>query len=325
MEIREHPQPYKFMPVFPRHEPAILDSYAMQAAKKCLRYYFFKIVLGMNSKGKTPPYFTFGSAYHKFREVLELEYKLVNPEKTFTSAEIEDAQKTCFVSALKEAILYYDKATGGKNPDVGDKFDFLTRERLIQSCAISFTHWKKEKSQNRIQVLAVEQPFNVQLGNIDGEHTSGRFDQIVRWNGKIYGRDFKTSSKEGMFYQRGLDPNDQFTRYTYAEQKLAGQRVEGQLIEVLYNSKTKGPLVNTYISSRTQWQLDDWEKSDVFHRETIRRARELDTWPLQEVSCSFCEMHSVCKMGSEGSQIMKLKSEFVQKPWDNMTVHLQEG
>lgn len=324
MEIREHPKPYKFMPQFERFEPLILDSFAMQAMKKCMRYYFFRIVLGMNSKGKRALYFDYGSAYHKFREVLELEWIKVNPEKTLSSSELEEAAKTCFVTALKECVAFYDKATGGKNPDVGDKFSFLTKERLIQSCAVSFNYWKKEKSQNRIQVLAVEQPFNVQLSDLPGEHTSGRFDQIVRWNGKIYGRDFKTSSKEGMFYQRGLDPNDQFTRYTYAEQKLAGQRVEGQLIEVLYNSKTKGPEINTYVSSRTQWQLNDWEQDEIFHRDTLRRARELDIWPKQETMCTFCEMHSVCKMGSEASQGMKLRSEFFQKEWNNMTVHLNE-
>ena len=48
----------------------------------------------------------------------------------------------------------------------------------------------------------------------------GRADQIVKWSGKVWGRDFKTSSKDGAFYQRQLDPNEQFTGYTYAEGKF---------------------------------------------------------------------------------------------------------
>lgn len=291
-------------------EPLILDHTAVIQAKACLRKYFFGIVLGMNPRGPQPMYFSFGSAYHKFREVLEQEYMKGN-------------KLTDFKIGLDAALAYYDEATGGKNPEVTDKFGFLTRERLMQSCMASYKHWQREKLQNKIIVLAVEQPFNVELA--DGEFTSGRFDQIVRWNGKIYGRDFKTSSKEGMYYQRGLDPNDQFTRYTYAEQALAGQRCEGQIIEVLYNSKKAGPTITQYISSRTQWQLDDWKRDELFMRETISRARASDTWPKQEHNCGFCQFHSVCSMGSEPAQRAKLKAHFSQKAWNNLTVHLLES
>ena len=297
------------MPQFERHEPLILDHTAVINAKACLRKYFFAIVLGMNPKGPQAPYFAFGSAYHKFREVLEEEFMKGNTTSNFKLA-------------LDAAIEYFDKATGKKNPEVGSKWDFLTKERLIQSCMVAYKVWEKEKQQNRIKVLAVEQPFNVEIEPGSGEYTSGRFDQIIRWNGKVYGRDWKTSSKEGMFYSRGLDPNDQFTRYTFAEQALAGQRVEGQLIEVLYNSKKKGPEITTYVSNRTQWQLDDWRADELFMRETIARARNADRWPKQEHNCGFCIFHSVCSMGSEASQANKLKAEFEVRPWNNMTVHL---
>lgn len=303
MEYREHQKPYRFMPEFERMEPLILDHTAVINAKQCLRKYFFAIVLGCQPRGTPAPYFAFGSAYHKFREVLE---------------ESKD-----FKTALLAALEYFDKATGGKNPEAGTKWEFLTRERLMQSCAVAYKHYEKEKAQGKIEVIAIEQPFNVEIK--DGEFTSGRFDQIVRWNGRLWGRDFKTTSKEGMYYQRGLDPNDQFTRYTYAEQKLAGQRVEGQIIEVMYNAKKSGPAITIYTSTRTQWQLDDWEQDELFMRETIRRAREQDVWPKHENSCTFCQFHSTCKMGSEGSQKAKLKAEFTQKAWNNMTVHLLEG
>lgn len=313
MQIREHPKPYRFMAEFERMEPLVLDHTAVIQAKSCLRKYFFGIVLGMNPRGPTAPYFSFGSAYHKFREVLELEYMKGNTTSNFKLA-------------LDSGVAYFDEATGGKSPEAGAKFDWLTRERLIKSCMVAYQHWQKEKSQGKITVLAVEQPFNVELIEGSGEFTSGRFDQIVRWNGKVWGRDWKTSSKEGMYYQRGLDPNDQFTRYTYSEQKLTGgQRVEGQMIEVLYNSKKAGPTITQYLSTRTQFQLDDWEADEMFMRETLKRAREQDRWPKQEHSCGFCQFHSVCKMGSEGAQKAKLRAEFQQKAWNNMTVHLLDS
>jgi hypothetical protein len=309
MQFREHPKPYKFFPEFERMEPLILDHTAMIAAKACLRKYFFQIVLGATPRGEVAPYFAFGSAYHKFREVLEIAHREKSP--------------TPYKDALVSAVKYWGEATGGKDPQLGTKWDFLTRARLMKSCEVAHEKWLEEKKQGKIEVLAVEQPFNVEVA--DSEFTSGRFDQIVRWNGKIYGRDFKTSSKEGAFYARGLDPNDQFTRYTFAEQQLSGQRVEGQIIEVLYNSKKEGPRITPYLSTRTQWQLDDWKADEIFMRETLNRAREQDRWPKQEHNCSFCQFHSVCKMGSMGSQQAKLKQEFSQKPWDNMTVHLLES
>lgn len=328
METREHPKPYRFMPELERMEPLILDHTAIITAKRCLRAYFFQIVCGGVPRGDSPQYFVFGGAYHEFRRVLELEYK-------------KDPNGEFFKTALIKALIYYTtitsgaklengKLVGGKrdaagslisvDPPVGSKWDFLTKERLIKSCKAGYDHFIKEKQNGKIQVLATEQAFNVQI--VDGEHTSGRFDQIIRHNGKVWGRDFKTSSKEGPFYARGLDPNDQFTRYTYAEQKLAGEKVRGQFIEVLYNSKKEGPRITTYLSERTQWQLDDWEADEIFMRETINRAREQDRWPKQEHNCGFCQFHSVCKMGSPGSQVAKFKQEFTQRAWDNMTVHL---
>lgn len=320
MDLRPHPTPYTFMAEFERMEPLILDHTAVIQAKACLRKYFFNIVLGMNPRGPSAIYFSFGSAYHKFREVLELGF--MDMKEPYNNTD-PSRYAELFKTALTAAVAYYDEATGGKPPELGSKFDFQTRERLMQSCMQAYRFWQKEKSLGKIQVLAVEQPFNVELAN--GESTSGRFDQIVRWNGKIWGRDWKTSSKEGMFYSRGLDPNDQFTRYTFAEQELAGQRVEGQIIEVLYNSKKKGPEITQYLSTRTQWQLDDWKRDELFMRETISRARASDTWPKQEHSCGFCQFHSVCKMGSEASQRAKLKAEFTQRAWNNMTVHLLES
>lgn len=321
MELREHPNKI-FMPQFERHEPLILDSTAIQLAKMCKRKFFFQIVLGKVPRG-TAVYFTFGQAYHKFRELLELSY-MGNNEK-YPNAGMPEGD---FKGALMAATDYWDKVQG-EDPPLGDKFDFQTRTRLQQSCFIAYEHWKLEKKRNNIKVLAVEQPFNVELAEGTGEFTSGRFDQIIRWNGKIWGRDFKTSSKDGMYYQRGLTPNDQFTRYTYAESKLSGERVEGQIVEVLYNGKStkagqKGPTITPYTVARTEWEISDWERDELQIRRELTLARETDTWVKNEQHCTFCIFHSVCKTGSMASQASKLDWEFETRPWDNTKVGVDE-
>lgn len=295
MEIIKPPK-QEFMKKYPRHEPLIKDHTSIHAAKTCMRKYFYQIVIAKIPK-QDAIYFAWGSAYHKFREVLEL------------TADVGEA-------GLEGLRVWQEKQ--GANPPVGHKFEFLTQARLMKSFKIAYEHWLEEKKRKRIEVIAVEQPFNVQLA--DGTATSGRFDQIVRWGGKLWGRDFKTSSKEGIFYSRSLEPNDQFTRYTFAETKLSGEKVQGQIVEVLYNSKKEGPRITSYTASRSQYQLDQWEKESITFNKMIDLCREEDTWPMQEVSCPFCPYHSVCKLPSEAAQMAKLDAEYITRPWDNTKV-----
>lgn len=321
MELREHPN-RSFMEKFERFEPLILDSTAIKLAKMCKRKYFFQIVLGKVQRG-TPVYFTYGTAYHKFRELLELSY--MGNNEHYPDAPMKEGD---FKGALIAATNYWDKVQGA-DPPVGDKFDFMTRTRLQQSCFMAYQYWLEEKRKNQIQVLVVEQAFNVELGEGTGEFTSGRFDQIIRWNGRVWGRDFKTSSKDGMYYQRGLTPNDQFTRYTYAESKLSGERVSGQLIEVLYNGKStkagpKGPTITPYPVARTDFELSDWERDELVIRKELQLARETDTWVKNEEHCTFCHFHSVCKTGTLASQMSKLEYEFETREWDNTKVGVDD-
>lgn len=293
-------------------EPLILDHSAIAEYKDCPRRYFFHIVLGFNSKD-TEIYFSFGTSYHKFREHLEL-------------------SNGDFKYALLKAVTYWDKHQGD-DPAPDTRFGFMTRLRLMQSCKVAFDSWTKEKALGKIVVLSVEQPFNVELKLGSGEYTSGRFDQIIRWNGKIWGRDFKTTSKDLKYYERGTTPNDQFTRYTYAESLLAGERIEGQLIEVLFNAKgpkksptieNTGPLIRSYPVSRTDFEIADWLNDELFWRKSIQISRETDTWPKNEKGCTFCKFHSVCKLGSEGSQKSKLLAEFKVQEWDNTKVGVED-
>lgn len=284
------------MKKYARHEPLVKDHTAMIAAKTCLRKFFYQIVIG-KVPNETAIYLTWGSSYHKFREVLEL---------TKDVAE-----------AMKAGLEIWDKGQGA-DPPVGTKWEFLTKARLLASFKAGYEWWCTEKKQGKIEVIAVEQPFNIQLP--DGSYNGGRADQIIKLNGVCYGRDFKTTSKEGSFYSRGLEPNDQFTRYTYSEGKLTGMRVQGQLVEVLYNSKKDGPKISTYITTRSEYQLKQWEKEAIFMNKILDMCREEDTWPMEEAACAFCPYHSVCKAPSEGAMMAKLDSEYVTRPWDHTTV-----
>ena len=287
-----------FMPQFERYEPLARDHTATIAFKACARLYFYKIVLGFTER-LTPPYFKFGQAYHLFREHLE---------NAFIAGKSENE---CFILGLTAAVNHMGK----KDPPAGSKWDFLTLPRLIKSCEYAFKQWKKEKAQKKIIVLAVEQPFDVVMK--DGKtRRGGKADQFVKWMGKHTGRDWKTSSKTPGWYDRTLDPNDQFTGYIWGLKKLSGQEVNQLIIDVMFNNKTSGPKIQPYLATRTSWQLDKWEEEQILLERQIDVSRAEDIWPMCEHSCAFCEFRSVCKKGTEASQAHQLKSEFKQLPWD---------
>jgi len=241
----------EFMPEFERMEPKARDHTSVIAFKDCPRKYFYSIVLGFTDKNP-PQFFKFGTAYHKFREVLE---------KTFM--ETDDIPTS--VSAGMEAGI---ESFGPTDPPVTDKYGFLTRQRLMASMMYVAKLWKKEKKDGKIKVLGVEQPFEIVLA--DGATTrGGKADQFIKWNGMFYGRDFKTSSGSSGWYDRRIDPNDQFTGYTLGLQKLSNQPVQGLIVDVLFNTKTIAPKVQQFIASRSQWQLRQWEKEQGVVEQSI--------------------------------------------------------
>lgn len=295
MQLVPHPNP-RFMASLPRAEPAVMDSTASKKYKTCPRLYFYTMVLGYREKA-TPFYFAFGGAYHKFREILSN----------------SNGDLVLSLNAAGDHWQRRTKLTG--EPPVGSKYEFLTGQRLLSSCKTAYEHWKKERDQGRITVLHSEQTFLVTLK--DGlTQIGGRADEIVRWNGRLWGRDFKTSSKMGPFYERTLEPNDQFTRYTLGESRLCGEPVQGQLVEVLYNTKKEGPKLVPLITTRTEAQLSQWEDEQIYLAQQLQRNRDTDTWPQQEIHCPFCPFRLVCKAPNEASATAQLQQGFEHKPWD---------
>lgn len=292
MEVMIAPKK-RFMAKYQRCEPVIRDHTSVITAKTCLRKYFLQIVLGFRPR-QTKEYFAFGSAYHHFREVL--------------------AQSNDLTKSLASVLAYWKKH--GKDPVPDTQYDFLTGGRLLLSCNVAYQHVQKEKKTGQFEVIGVEQPFQVMLK--DGKTAiGGRADQIVRWNGKLWGRDFKTSSKMGKFYDRTLEPNNQFTLYTLGETKLHGERVLGQLVEVLYNTKKEGPKIVPLTTQRTAEQLDKYEDDLIwFENSILAKCREDDTYPMEESNCPFCPFHSVCKQPTEGAMMAQLEQYFTQIPWN---------
>lgn len=313
--------PIKHYSQFERHEGVILDNSVIMEYKKCPRSYFFRYVLGYDS-AETPPYFAFGSAYHKFREVLELAFNECI-EKGF------DKQTSCALSlgkATNAAIAYWTK-NGPKSYAEKDKFAFLTLDRLKQSIQIAYKWWETEKLAGNLKVLFTEQPFVIKLGtDMNGIdiYLGGRFDQAIETYGKLYNRDFKTSSQPEMFYTRSLKPNNQFALYTFALSCLSGKQAAGAMIETLFNQKTTAPKLKVFPVSYVREEIEEWRQDTIHWVTLINRSRENDHYPANEKQCGFCQFHQVCKMPTEMSRMSILKSQYRVNIWNHQQVD-QEG
>jgi hypothetical protein len=258
-------------------------------------------------KSKYQVIFDFGKAYHSFREHLEL---------NFQSGK---SHEESLALALKVALDSPLVAGEGK-------YEFYNKQRLAQTCLVAFEHWKVEKQRGAIEVIAIEQPFNIELGN--GKFISGRADQIIRWNGYIWGRDFKTTSKIEQYFTATLDPNDQATRYIYAESKLHigseavknGKFIKGIVFEVIQNTKTTTPKIYNSMITKNKYQLETWEREQLFLHELLDLCIQKDEWAMHESACTFCDYSKVCKAPSESSQENILRNEFQLSPWDHEKV-----
>jgi len=285
-----------------RVEPTIYDNSSIMSYKSCARHYKFRMVLGYTEKIE-PLYFTWGTALHKFWETLEVETK-----KGMGAGPV-------FKRAILEASLSFDgRYTPPKDPK--NKYAWMTKARMKVAAEALYKFWLKEKSLGRIEVIAVEQPFIVEL--FDNIFIGGRADQVLQiQGGDKYGRDLKNTSKSLKYFQRDLDPNHQFILYTYAESILTNSNVKGQLILAASTMKTQATEVEQYTVNYTKHQIEQWRKECGVWIRRIEESRATDIYPANENSCYRCPFHWVCKQKGELSQANTLKRSYKFEPWDH--------
>jgi hypothetical protein len=295
----------KFLPTLQRHEPSVKDSTAVKSFKACPRKYFYRFVLGRQKpEGEMASVFAWGTAVHKFLEVL------------YESGDVADA--------MTQGLKLYKAPTS-------KKFDFQTKERFIAMCTKLYNMYKEENGKGLIKVEGIEQPFSMRFP--DGNDVGGRYDQIVKWNERSWIRDWKTTSKQLNYWKKGIEPNDQATRYIYAascfqygqnEQGYPNKVIEGVIFTVIYNAKTVDNVIENVPSSRNMFQLKKWVDDQLMIHRQMDMCREADVWPQNEDNCSWCDFQIVCNSPSEGAMKDLLTTQYVLKPWHHEEVDQKE-
>lgn len=301
--MKEYPR--KFLPNLPRFEPESMDHTATKEFKTCPRRYFYRMVLGRTTPdGKWESVFAWGSALHKYLEVL------------YETGDEGNAAMQC--------LKLFRAPTN-------DKFAFQSKERLFETMGALLKMYKQEKANNIIQVISVEQPFKIKFP--DGITIGGRFDQIIKWNGRLWIRDWKTTSKIKQYFAQGLEPNDQAIRYIYAASVLSFgmdehgyplKVVDGVLFPAITNMKTVGPTIENVPSTRSLTQVKEWVEDQKHIHKMMQICREEDTWPKHEVACTFCPFRGVCNQPSQPAMENMLKTHHLLQPWKHEEVDQKE-
>jgi hypothetical protein len=303
----------------PRYEPVVKDSSVIMTYKTCPLKYFYRYILGYTRQGN-PAYFAFGTCYHYFRERLEINYNQFIEAKEAK----EDAVDMAYFISAQETLKLWDELSPAISPDA--KWEFLNKGLLKSSMEYVWkNHWKKEKLVGAMTVIATEQPFTIQIGN--GTKTwwiGGRADQLAKWNGRLWGKDFKTSSKEDRWFVRGTNPNHQFALYTVSEEIIHGQPIQGQIVEMLYNgeppkkasTKSRGPEIFVHPISFTTEQKEQFKEELMYWLTLMDMSREMDMYVMNENHCTFCEFHEVCQNSNDRGREQTLKQKYHKKIWD---------
>lgn len=292
--------------------PPAFDNSILSTHQRCPRRAFYEYYLDRAVTAKNWP-IQFGSAYHKFREVLDEVYlqNVTRGDKSLSDV-ADDAFSLAWTAALS--------VEGGfEDPPDEHRKSYLHAERLQETCEQAFARWKQEKRDGSVEVLHPEQAFELELPN--GELYTGRMDQIIRWNGDLWVRDFKTTTRMGRTYADNFEPNNQFTGYVWAAQQLSGQNVDGAWVEVAYNTKRKGPEFHDFLTTRGPQAIREWLEETQYEIEEARRHEQDGIFPKRTTACNDyggCPFREACNMGSWRARENWLEQRTVYSHWDPM-------
>lgn len=335
------------LPILTREEG--LDNSISGLLGRCARKTFYTYAVNRATSGRDYP-ISFGSAYHLYRETLE---------KVFRTEIKKGINKvnwlTCFEKSRDVTLENWE------DPPLEHKKSYLDRLRLTTTMEKIFPIWKEEKLSGSLIVLSSEAPFQLPLPGwlrcskwtecdyvtqeMDRTHCPncdvpgkrvvlkprqfmGKIDQIVEWNKRIWMRDFKTKNRK-VDYSAAYNPNHQMTGYTWGASLLSGgRRVDGAIIDIVYNTKEKGPEFYPTLASRNEGDVLHWlewahDKADEWERR-IRSG----IWTMQTDECDrfgFCRFQRACNTGNWASIEEWLELNTIHSVWDPRNPEDEEG
>ena len=293
-----------------------LDNSILETVARCPRLGYFNYVINRASRGTNYP-IQYGVAYHKFRETIEALYiDWVGKE----GQSLDDVQKLIYTTAW--AVCTKD----WKDPPLEHKKSYLDIGRLERACVQSYKDWILEKQHGHYIVIGNETGFTLPLPS--GRVFAGRIDQVLEWNQRLWLRDFKTIGRMDRDLKAKFTPGHQFTGYTWAQSQLSNRAVEGVIIDVVYNIKSKGPEFHPTLATRSSFDIQLWLEWVEHEYDNYQMFWERGMWPMKTSACGDyggCFFKKCCNSGSNSSMEQWLQDFTIESVWDTLNPEQEKG
>lgn len=190
------------------------------------------------------------------------------------------------------------------------------------------------------EIIAIEMPFAVPLDPNDPTlFYVGRIDKVVKWEGRIWGLDHKTTSlykKDGFFRSDFVDsfsPNSQMDGYMHALRMKYGESAKGFLIDAALVHKTvhNGFMfipIERALAQMNAWLWEAHQKIEkVEHNKALlehqREANEhrdfLAAFPKNTSACGHyggCPYMYLCKVVANPDALEHVPDGYRKEKWE---------
>lgn len=163
--------------------------------------------------------------------------------------------------------------------------------------------------------------FMVPLDGLRGVTLRGRVDGVVQHNGKLWIREFKTTSWDMAEYERKASVSSQGAAYIYGVSKYLGVEISGIIYDILKKPRLRKRVSDTsqdfadriyqdykdrpefyfpprYMSYRSSKEIAEFEKDTVVLTKDLRRRIKHKDWYRNTDSCyafkSECPYKTIC-------------------------------
>ena len=296
------------------------DNTRVEAAKKCLRKYYFRHVRHWRKEGTAIP-LAFGEGWHRGMDILWQEP---------TYPDIVDKA----MMAWESAYLEYD--VDFRSPAFA--LQEMRNEGTARDMFNNYITQNKEFLSN-IDLLHVEQPFVVPLYTGGDVFYVGRWDKVFNMKKGTYIVDHKTTSlyaKNGFFRQywvSGFANNAQIDGYAYAaymafDEKFAGVWIDGALVhKTVHNGFMFIPLSKSILSTEAWLNDTRWWIQRIIDEQVRYEGREpetlgnvLKTFPKNTGSCmefgQVCPYFDICRFVPNPETLRTVPEDFVVDKWE---------
>jgi ATP-dependent exoDNAse (exonuclease V) beta subunit len=258
--------------------PKFYDNSRRTNFETCNRYYYWRDIRDLRQFGKAPA-LDFGTSWHAAMDTLWVAAK---SSVSLTDMKIVELAHGTF-NETWEGLGHPSLENMSE-----DEHKYLYKARNPETAFFMLVNYYAHRKNfiQEVELLEKEKPFAVPLDISDKEtFYVGRLDKTIRWNGRVWVVEHKTTSwgsgRSGISstYLESFDPNSQVEGYQHAGRMYYGKAFKGVLIDAAL----------VYASCHDKFALlpieSTWAKLDQWLWETKRQFKllEINKEALKEV------------------------------------------